>query len=99
LKGPSRIRIMSLVEHEGLDTEQTEFSRNGTEIVDRLLHGIANVDKHLRQGLACLAPDVAEHPRDLGLATPAVNLGHKVSERLRVGDPLWDARHSPNPRK
>src|SRR5919112_6274593 len=91
LKGTRRIRVMPLVEHEGLDSQKAKFACDGTEIVNRLLHSITDIDEYLQWSLARLCPDMAEHPSDLGLTSPATDLRHEVGQRPRIGDPAGGA--------
>ena len=81
-------RIVALLEHEGRHAEQAELARRRAEIVDLLLHGVADEDQRLHLGLARVsARACVEHLADLGVAAAAVDARHQLAEPLAARRP------------
>lgn len=55
-----------------------ELPCKGTEIVDRLIHRITDIDEHLELRSTGLAADMTKHTSDLGLAATAIDPGHEI---------------------
>src|SRR5438445_222472 len=74
------------MEHESLDAEQPELTGDRAEIVEPLLHGIADKDQRADPAGFCLVADVAEHLADLSVAAAAIDFRHERGEPLPARD-------------
>ena len=84
-------RVMALLEHERRHAEQTECAGRSAQIVDRLLHRIADQHQRLHLALLGLAPRMREHLADLGVTAAAVDLLHQRRELPRLRHPARGA--------
>src|SRR6185312_14458083 len=85
--GVFRDRIVALLEHEGRHAQQAQLAGGGTEIVDRLLHGVADIHQRLHALFFGLVARVAEHLADLGMAATAVDRRHQLGKAVAGGNP------------
>ena len=72
-KGLLGDRIAALLEHEGRDRQEPKLARCVAEIVQVLLHGVADEHQRLHLGLAGLARRVGDNLADLGAAAAAID--------------------------
>jgi len=90
-KGPLRHCITTLLKHERRDPEQAQLARRGAEIVDWLLHGVADEDQRLHFFGFVFTFGVRQDFSDLGVAASAVDLLHQPAELARIGNPARSA--------
>ena len=91
-------RVAPLLEDEDAQAEHAEFAGDGGEIVDLLLHGVADEDQHVDLLLAGLLARMGEDAADLGVAAAAVDgrSSGRAAPRASLTQRL--ARHSLKPR-
>ncbi len=90
-------RVVALLEHEHRHAEQAEFAGRLAQIVDLLLHGVADEHHRLHALLAIFLAGVAEHLADLGVAAAAIDARHQRGEFLGSRDPAGGAAFAQAP--
>ena len=80
-------RVVAFLEHEHRHAEQAELAGARAQIVDRLLHGVADEDQRLHALLGVFLAGVAEHLADLGVAAAAIDVAHQVRRACRCRPP------------
>ena len=71
--------------------KQPKFAGRGAQVVDLLLHGVADEHQRLHPLLAVFLARVAENLADLGVAAAAIDARHQRGEFLGTGDPARGA--------
>ena len=79
--------VAALLEQEYRNAAKPELARGGGERIERLLHGIPDEHQRLHPGSLGLAPRVRQDLADLGVAPPAVDPAHQLSQALAVRNP------------
>ena len=92
-------RVVALLEHEDRHAEQAEFAGRRAQIVDLLLHGVADEDQRLHALLGVFLAGVAEHLADLGVAAAAIDARHQLGELLGCRRPSRRRGIRSSPRK
>src|SRR5262249_56943899 len=82
-----RDRIIALLEHEGWHAKETEFAGRMAQIVELLLHGIADEYQGLSLGLLGLTARVCDDLADLGVAAAAVDPLHEPRQPVGPRNP------------
>jgi len=90
-EGGRRTRIRPLLKQEHGHAQQGQLAGAAAQIVDLLLHAVANIDEGTYRPLSRLAARVAQHLANLRIATGTRNLGHQRGERVRIPHPLGGA--------
>ncbi len=80
-------RIVALLEHEGGHAEQAELACGMAEIVELLLHRVADEDQGLHLGDLGLALGMGDDLADLGVAAAAVDPLHQRGRAARPATP------------
>ena len=89
--GALRHRVAAFLEHEYRHPEQAELARRRAQIVDRLLHGVADEHQRLHPLPGVFLAGMAQHLADLGVAAAAVDARHQFREPLACRNPARGA--------
>ena len=82
---------MTLLKHEGRHAAQAQLASLRREIVDRLFHGVADVDQRCHLALVGFGARVAQHLSDLGMPAAAIDAPHQVAQPSAVRHPARGA--------
>src|SRR5262249_27026941 len=80
--------IAAFLEQEPGNAEQAALAGACSDIVDALLHGIANIDRRVDALLLRLALDMSQNSADLRVAAPATDRGHQARECFGIRHPF-----------
>ena len=78
--------VTALLEDEDRNAAQTELAGLFGQVVDALLHGVADIDQRIDLAARRLLQRMREHLADLGVAAAAVDARHQLLQRIGVGD-------------
>src|SRR3546814_21136697 len=87
LEGAPRDRIAALVEHEAGHAEQAELSGQVAEVVELLLHGVADEHQGRDLPLPRFLGRALQHLADLGAPGETEHTSHADQQLSRCGNP------------
>src|SRR5262249_56825654 len=84
-------RVVALLKNEGRNAEQPKLPRRVAEIIELLLHGIADENQGLYLDCLGFTLAVGKNFADLGMAAPAIDSFHQASQSVRLRYPMRSA--------
>jgi hypothetical protein len=90
-EGALGARVGALLEQKHRHAEQSQLAGATAQVVDVLLHAVADIDQRVDRLLCRLGSGVAQHLADLRVAARAIDSRHQARERVGVRHPLGGA--------